>query len=215
MDKKKQVAEEALKFVSKGNVVGLGSGTTASEFIKLLGKSNLKNHIVGVATSLESENLARTSGIRTVDIDSVDWIDITIDGADEIDEEFNVLKGGGGALTREKKVCRKSKKYIIVVSDDKLVKRIPERMGIPVEIMHFGYKTTIKEIEKLGTKGHLREDFLTNNGNLIVDFTPLTQLDLRQIDKQMKMVTGVIDTGLFLDINKIVLVSDGNKVQQF
>lgn len=214
MDKKKQVAEEALKFVGRGNVVGLGSGTTASEFIKVLGGSNLREGVVGVATSLASEHLARRSGIKTVDIDSVDWIDVTVDGADEIDQELNILKGGGGAMTREKKVCLKSKQYVIIASDEKMVKKIPEKRGIPVEILRFGYKTTIKEIEEIGMKGQLRENFLTDNGNLICDFTPSIDMDIRKMNNQIKMITGVIETGLFLDIDKIVLISDGTKAKR-
>ncbi|MEM4212764.1 MAG: ribose 5-phosphate isomerase A, partial [Thermoplasmatales archaeon] len=132
MDGKHQVALEALKYIREGNVVGLGSGTTASEFIRELGKSAIKDKIIGVATSTSSDNLARELGIKTVDIDDVDWIDITVDGADEVDGDLNILKGGGGQLTREKMVWKKSRKYLVIVTAEKLVARIPDKRGIPV-----------------------------------------------------------------------------------
>jgi len=213
-DKKELVSREALKFVSKGSVVGLGSGTTASVFIELLAKSSLRDQVACVSTSYTTEILARDLGLKTVDIDSVDWIDITVDGADEVDEEMNILKGGGGALTREKKVAKKSREYVIIVSNDKLVKRIPEKRGIPVEILHFGHKTTMKEIESLGLRGKLRENFLTDNGNLVCDFLPVGEIDIRKVNGEIKSITGVVETGLFLDMKKIVLVSDGYSVKK-
>jgi ribose 5-phosphate isomerase A len=213
MDKKEHVAREALRFISEGNVVGLGSGTTASQFIKILGADKIKNKIVGVATSLSSDKLAREVGIKTVDIDSVDWIDVTIDGADEVDSNLNVLKGGGGQLTREKKVRNKSKNYVVIISNEKLVSTIPEKFSIPVEVMPFGHRTTMKELESLGMKCVLREDFLTDNGNLIYDCRLVERCDLQKLDQQVKLITGVIETGLFLGGNKTVLVSDGVEVR--
>ncbi len=213
MDKKEQVAREALNYILKGDVVGLGSGTTASQFIKLLGQSDIKDSIVGVATSTASEKLAREVGIKTVDIDAVDWISLTVDGADEVDKSLNVLKGGGGQLTREKKVRNKSKNYLVIVSDDKLVERIGNRFPIPVEVLPFGHETTKKELEGLGLTCQFRGDFVTDNGNLICDCKPLTRLDLNKTDQQLKLITGVVETGLFLGGKKAVLVSDGNEVK--
>ncbi|MCL5874616.1 MAG: ribose-5-phosphate isomerase RpiA [Candidatus Thermoplasmatota archaeon] len=213
MDKKEQVAREALNYISVGNVVGLGSGTTASQFIKILGTSPIKNKIVGVATSLSSDKLAREAGIKTVDIDSVDWIDVTVDGADEVDSNLNILKGGGGQLTREKKVRNKSKNYIVIISDEKLVSTIPEKFPIPVEVLPFGHRTTMKEMESLGMKCKFRGDFVTDNGNLICDCKLLESCDLQTLDQQIKSITGVVETGLFLGGNKTVLVSDGVEVK--
>ncbi|MCL4412294.1 MAG: ribose-5-phosphate isomerase RpiA [Candidatus Thermoplasmatota archaeon] len=213
MDKKEQVAREALNYILKGDVVGLGSGTTASQFIKLLGQSDIKDSIVGVATSTASEKLAREVGIKTVDIDAVDWISLTVDGADEVDKNLNILKGGGGQLTREKKVRNKSKNYLVIVSDDKLVERIGNRFPIPVEVLPFGHETTKKELEGLGLTCQFRGDFVTDNGNLICDCKPLTRLDLNKTDQQLKIITGVVETGLFLGGKKTVLVSDGNEVK--
>jgi ribose 5-phosphate isomerase A len=213
MDKKEQVAKEAQNYIKEGDVVGLGSGTTASLFIKQLGGSYLKDRIVGVATSIAAEKLAREVGIRTVDIDSVDWIDITVDGADEVDSDLNILKGGGGQLTREKKVRNRSKKYVIIVTEEKLVKKIPERIGIPIEILPFAHNTTVKDLEAIGMTCKLRKDFVTDNGNLICDCKPLEKFDLEKLDQRIKGITGVIETGLFLKGDKIVLVSNGKEIK--
>ncbi|MEM0128074.1 MAG: ribose-5-phosphate isomerase RpiA [Thermoplasmatales archaeon] len=214
MDKKLQVALEAIKYIAEGNVVGLGSGTTASEFIKELAKSRQKDKIVGVATSISSENLARGLGIKTVNIDDVDWIDITVDGADEVDRDLNILKGGGGQLTREKMVWKKSKRYLVIITDEKLVTKIPEKRGIPVEIMQFGHATIIKNIELLGLKCKLREGFITDNGNMICDCTRSDKGNVESLDLKIKGITGVVETGLFLGGKKTVLVSTENEIRK-
>lgn len=213
MDKMTQVANEALKYVKEGDTIGLGSGRTSAEFIKAIGNSNLKAKVIGVATSVDSEKLARQVGIKTVDIDQVDWIDVCVDGADEVDNSLNVLKGGGGQLTREKKVRNKSRKYVIIVTDEKLVMKIPERRGIPIEILQFGYKTTIVELEEMGLKCDVREGFVTDNGNYICDCKPLEIQELGDLDKKIKLLTGVVETGLFLSPNKTILVSDGKEIK--
>jgi ribose 5-phosphate isomerase A len=213
MDKKLMAAKEALKFVSPGNVIGLGTGTTANEFIKLLSKSDLRRSIIGVATSINTENLAMDLGIQIVDIDSVDKIDVTIDGADEIDPSGNILKGGGGALTREKKVALSSTNYVIIASDEKMVKKIPDHMGIPIEILPFGKKKTIESIENLKFICRLRENFITDNGNLVVDCIPSNEIDLSVANKEIKGLNGVVETGLFLNFKKTIIISDGEQVK--
>ncbi|MEM1995774.1 MAG: ribose-5-phosphate isomerase RpiA [Thermoplasmatales archaeon] len=214
MDGKHQVALEALKYIREGNVVGLGSGTTASEFIRELGKSAIKDKIIGVATSTSSDNLARELGIKTVDIDDVDWIDITVDGADEVDGDLNILKGGGGQLTREKMVWKKSRKYLVIVTAEKLVARIPDKRGIPVEIIHFGHRTTMKNLELLGLHCKLREGFVTDNGNLICDCTVHDPVDLLSLEGKIKTITGVVESGLFLGGKKTVLVAGESGVRE-
>ncbi|MGC8644738.1 MAG: ribose-5-phosphate isomerase RpiA [Thermoplasmata archaeon] len=213
MDKKAMVAIEAVKYIGDGDVVGLGSGTTASQFIRELGKSQMRDKIVGVPTSIASENLAREVGLKTVDIDDIDWIDITVDGADEVDRDMNILKGGGGQLTREKIVWKKSKKYLIIITDDKLVARIPEKRGIPVEILHFGRGTTMRNLEAVGLSCKLREGFVTDNGNAVCDCFPQDKDDLVELHGKIKAVTGVIETGLFLGGKKTILVSTGSEIR--
>ncbi|MGC8546631.1 MAG: ribose-5-phosphate isomerase RpiA [Thermoplasmata archaeon] len=213
MDKKLMAAKEALNFVSPGNVIGLGTGTTANEFIKLLSKSDLCKSVLGVATSINTENLATNLGIKIVDIDSVDKIDVTIDGADEIDPSGNLLKGGGGALTREKKVALSSRNYVIIVSDEKMVKKIPDHMGIPIEILPFGKKKTIESIENLKFICRLRENFITDNGNFIVDCIPSNEIELSVANREIKSLNGVVETGLFLNFKKTIIISDGKEVK--
>ncbi len=213
MDKKILAAKEALKFISHGNVVGLGTGTTANEFIKLLATNEISKSIVGVATSINTENLARSLGIQMVDIDSVDRIDVTVDGADEIDPMGNLLKGGGGALTREKKVALSSRNYVIIVSDEKMVKKIPDHMGIPIEIIQFGKKKTIECIEDLKFICRLRENFITDNGNVVVDCIPTNDMDVTILNQQIKGLNGVVETGLFLKFKKTIIISDGKEVK--
>ncbi|MGC8574863.1 MAG: ribose-5-phosphate isomerase RpiA [Thermoplasmata archaeon] len=213
MDKKLMAAKEALNFVSPGNVIGLGTGTTANEFIKLLSKSDLCKSVLGVATSINTENLATNLGIKIVDIDSVDKIDVTIDGADEIDPSGNLLKGGGGALTREKKVALSSRNYVIIVSDEKMVKKIPDHMGIPIEILPFGKKKTIESIENLKFICRLRENFITDNGNFIVDCIPSNEIELSVANREIKSLNGVVETGLFINFKKTIIISDGKEVK--
>ncbi len=213
MDKKLMAAKEALNFVSPGNVIGLGTGTTANEFIKLLSKSDLCKSVMGVATSINTENLATNLGIKIVDIDSVDKIDVTIDGADEIDPSGNLLKGGGGALTREKKVALSSRDYVIIVSDEKMVQKIPDHMGIPIEILPFGKKKTIESIENLKFICRLRENFITDNGNFIVDCIPSNEIDMSVANREIKSLNGVVETGLFLNFKKTIIISDGEEVK--
>lgn len=215
MDKKALAAAEALKYVRPGDVVGLGTGSTANEFIKLLAASDLGKSIVGVATSIHTENIARKLGIQIVDIDSVENIDITVDGADEIDLSGNLLKGGGGALTREKKVALNSREYIIIASDEKMVKKIPDHMGIPIEIIPYGKKKTTRAIEDLKFVCRFRENFITDNGNIIVDCIPIGEIDLISINKEIKGLNGVVETGLFLNFRKTIIISDGTNVKIF
>lgn len=213
MDKKVLAANEALKYIQPGNVVGLGTGTTATEFIKLLASSDLSKSIIGVATSINTENLAKNLGLQIVDIDSVESIDITVDGADEIDPAGNLLKGGGGALTREKKVALNSRDYIIIATNEKMVKKIPEHMGIPIEIIPFGKKKTVRSIEDLKFVCRIRDNFITDNGNVIVDCIPTKEIDLTTINQDIKNLNGVVETGLFLNFKKTIIISDGNAVK--
>jgi len=134
---KEIVAKSALRYITSGDVVGLGTGTTASEFIKALGASPLSKEVTLRPTSLETESLAKRLGLNLVSLNSVERIDITVDGADEVDNNKNLLKGGGGALTREKIVAHYSKRYVIVITEEKLVENLGSRMPIPVEFSFF------------------------------------------------------------------------------
>lgn len=173
MESKKAAAERAAEYIIDGMTVGLGTGSTAYWAIQKIGqkvKEGLK--IRAIATSKESEQMAVQLGIDLVPFSEIEVIDITIDGADEVDHAWNLIKGGGGALLREKIVASMSKQLIIIVDESKLVYGLGA-FPLPVEIVIFGFEMTMKKLEQLGCNPALRmqnnEPFITDNGNYIVD----------------------------------------------
>ncbi len=200
---KKKVAREAVKEVKDGMIVGLGSGSTAKYAIIEIGERVREGlEIIGIATSLESEKIAKNCGIKVVDINDYEEIDLTIDGADQVDRELNLIKGGGGALLREKIVASFSKKEIIVVDESKIVDEFS--FPLPVEIVKFGWKRISEKIKKLGLIPDLRKNFLTDNGNFIVDCR-YKAID-EEICDELKAITGVVEHGLFIGLADEVIV---------
>lgn len=195
---KQCAAEAAVKLIQNGMLIGLGSGSTSLKFVEALAKRGLKIH--AVATSKTTLDYANKLGIKMVDLTSP--LDLAIDGADEIDDKKQMIKGGGGALLREKIIATSAKEMIVIVDSTKWVKKLGA-FPLPVEIEIFGYKETQRKIFELGFSLHLRmkekKPFTTDGGNYIVDL-PLTSetKDLSEIDKCLKSVPGVIETGLFL-----------------
>ncbi len=213
---KKIVAERALMEIRPGDVVGLGTGTTAAEFIKLLGASEVAKKIVGVPTSLETEFLARSLGIKLVDINEVDHVDVTVDGADEVDPNKNLIKGGGGALTREKIVAHYSKKYIIIVTNEKMVPKIPFNHPIPIEVLPFSYAILKRELEYEGLMCLRRDKFITDNGNYILDCTPSNyeNHDIFDLYRKIKLKQGVVECGIFTGFNPIIFNYKNGMVEE-
>ncbi|TVY03972.1 ribose-5-phosphate isomerase RpiA [Paenibacillus cremeus] len=210
MESKRVAAEKAVEYIRDGMVVGLGTGSTAYWAIQKLGKK-IKGglSIKAVATSINSENLAKELGIPLISISEAEEMDITIDGADEVDNEWNLIKGGGGALLREKIVASFSKELIIVVDESKKVSRLG-KYPLPVEIVKFGHELTQKKLGKLGCIPKLRvvdnNPFITDNGNYIIDcdFGSIDQpKDLHSV---INMIPGVVDNGLFIKIATKVIV---------
>ncbi|OYT60249.1 ribose 5-phosphate isomerase A [Euryarchaeota archaeon ex4484_178] len=207
---KRRAGEEAAKYVKDGMVVGLGTGSTVKYTIIKLGE-RVKNglDIVGIPTSIATERLARDMGIKLGDLNDYDYIDLTIDGADEVDGNLNLIKGGGGALLREKMIAYASN-YEIIVVDETKVKDYLGDFPLPVEIVKFGYKKTIKNIESLGCKPVLRmkngEPYITDNGNYIVDckFEKIMQPD--KIERRIDEIPGVVEVGLFINLANEVIV---------
>jgi ribose 5-phosphate isomerase A len=202
MNAKKTAAEKAAAEIKDGMVVGLGTGSTAYWAIQTIGekvKQGLK--IPAVATSEQSEKLARELGIPIVSFTNIQSIDVTIDGADEADKNGNLIKGGGGALLREKIIAANSKQFIVVVDETKLVDQLG-RFLLPVEIVPFAFELTLQKIKELGGQPQIRKkegkDFITDNGNVIADchFYPIT--DVEGLNSQLHMIPGVVETGLFL-----------------
>ena len=213
---KRNAAEEAVKLVKNGMTVGLGTGSTAAIAVDLLGEKLSENfQIIGMPTSVQTRNQAKKWGIKLIDIDDEDSIDIAIDGADEVSNELNLIKGLGGALLREKKVEKKAEELIIIVDETKIV----ERLGagpLPVEVKISNHHSTSKEIEKLGCKAEHRiendgEPFVTDNGNYIYHCHFNRGIEHpKKIDKELLIISGVVDTGLFLDMATKVIIGKEN-----
>ncbi|MCB1114318.1 MAG: ribose-5-phosphate isomerase RpiA [Chlamydiia bacterium] len=205
---KKAVGEAALAYIQSGMKVGLGTGSTTRYFIDALGRSKLDIH--GLATSKESELLAKKWGIPLLDPETADTLDITIDGADEIDGKWRLIKGGGGALLREKITASISKEAIYIVDESKVKKHLGSH-PLPIEVLRWGKEGTRKILTELGFKGDFRPGFITDNGNVIYDITfdsPIEDPEL--LDHKLNQVPGVLATGLFFNLASKVLVGDKN-----
>ncbi|OGN63412.1 MAG: ribose 5-phosphate isomerase A [Chlamydiae bacterium RIFCSPHIGHO2_12_FULL_49_9] len=204
--------KKAAEWIADGMIVGLGSGSTAECFIDSLielCKEGLK--IEAVASSRASAERARKGGIAVMDINSVPRIDITVDGADEIDSEKRMIKGGGGAHVREKILAAASKEMVVIVDESKLVGTIG-RAKLPVEVLFFGSPSTRKQIEEMGYKGkwRLQKDgtlFITENGNLLFDIQfESPPLSPEQDHFNLTQIPGVVDTGFFFRLAGRVII---------
>jgi len=212
------VAAHAVSLISENTVVGLGTGAAATAFIEALGaRVQAGFKIRGVPTSDVSAALAQKLGIPLVTFDDVDFIDVTVDGADEIDPAGDLIKGYGGALVREKVVAAYSRKFVIVAGSEKVVPVIGSRGKLPVEVVPFALTPTRKHIEKLGfpTEPRMKDGklFVTDNGNYILDckITPLP--DAAATERALLNIPGVVDTGLFLKRAHVVLIQNGDAVE--
>ncbi len=207
-DAKKRAAEEAVKHVENGQIIGLGSGSTAAYAIRLLGERLRRGEIrdiLGIPTSLQAASEAVEAGVPLTTLEEHPTIDIAIDGADQLDAKLNLIKGGGGALLREKIVASCSKLYIIIADERKLARRLGEECPIPLEVHPVAVKPILRRLEELGARASVRMarskvgPVVTDNGNLIIDadFGPLE--DPEKLDQRLKAMPGVLETGLFLD----------------
>jgi ribose 5-phosphate isomerase A len=218
MDLKEMAAREAVRHVTDGMVVGLGSGSTASIAIKLLGeKVKAGWRIVGIPTSRESEELGRSVGITIGELKDHQVVDVTIDGADEVDPELNLIKGLGGALVREKIVAFATKMEIIIVDESKMVSFLGQKAPLPVEIVKFASESTMRRLERFGCVPKLREKnglaFVTDNGNLIADCRFQKIDDPKKLESDLNLVPGVVDNGLFVGLAHKVIVASKDGVR--
>jgi ribose 5-phosphate isomerase A len=217
MDKKKAAAEEAIKLVRDGMTVGLGTGSTSNHAIEGLGRRVAEGlHIKGVATSDFTEQLARKVGIPTMTLEEAGEIDLTIDGADEVDPCLNLIKGMGGALLREKIVAFASKQEVIIIDDSKLVDVLGTKSPLPVEVVPFGHTRTRDALEGLGCKVALKGGnvpFLTDNGNLIYECKFERIEDAELLEAEIDMIPGVVESGLFIDLATKVVVASAKGVE--
>jgi len=209
---KKLAAEKAVDEIKDGMIVGLGTGSTMKYTLKKLGELVRKGlNIQGIATSVNTKRIAQEEGIPLTTIDEHPEIDITIDGADEVDGSLNLIKGGGGALTREKIIAFSSKKVVIIVDDSKIVKALGIDFPLPVEVVKFGWTSTKKALEGFGCEVVRREiiqgePFITDNGNYILDcdFEHITEPE--QLEKDINNIPGVVENGLFINLAHQVIV---------
>ena len=222
VDAKKRAALEAVKHVREGFVVGLGSGTTAAYAVQEIGERVRQGdlRVLGVPTSHQALMLAVSCGIPLTTLDEHPLLDLAIDGADQIDRELNLIKGMGGALTREKIVASAAKQFVIVADETKLVEKLGVNHSIPLEVLPFALPIVVVKVRELGGKPVLREGIgkvgpvVTDNGNFIldVDFGPVDFLS--ELDVKLKLVPGVLETGLFVGIADVVYVGGKTGVQR-
>lgn len=207
---KKAAAEKAAEYVEDGMVLGLGSGTTVYWLLKRLGELVDQGlNIKGIPSSLRTEGWAKEFGIPLTDFSEVETLDLAIDGADEIDPDFQLTKGGGGSLVREKLVNAHAKQVIIIADQSKMVDHLGA-FALPVEVLQFAWQRTADKIAAFGAKPVLRERdgevFVSNNGNYILDCAFGSIEDPRALHKELKLLLGVVETGLFIDMtDKVIL----------
>ena len=209
---KKRVALEAVKHVDDGFVVGLGSGSTTAYVIQELGRLMRQNglRILGVPSSSQAMLLAVHSGVPLTTLDEYPVLDLAIDGADEVDKWLDMIKGGGGALTREKIAASAAKQVVIVADETKLVDKLGTSFQVPVEVLPFALATVSADIKKLGGKPLLREGkrkvgaVVTDNGNYSIDVDFGTIDNAEELNLRLKHIPGVIETGLFIGLADIV-----------
>jgi len=222
-DRRKQAAaRRALELVKAGMKLGLGSGTTAREFVDLVGeevKRGLK--IVCVGTSKATEEQARSLGIPLATLDEIPELDLTVDGADEIDPELRLIKGGGGALLREKIVAAASKRMAVIADSSKLVQRLGA-FPLPVEVVPFGLAATRRHIEQaiadLGLAGPLRlrgepKPFVTDGGHYILDCSLGAIEEPERLGEALSTIPGVVEHGLFVGFARTAIVAGAEGVQ--
>jgi len=210
-DAKKRAAEHAVNFIEGGMFVGLGTGSTAYWAIKKIGERVAQGlQIKAIATSNRSDELARELNIPIIGFADTNYLDITIDGADEVSDALNVIKGGGGALLREKIVAANSKKLVIVVDESKRVQQLGA-FKLPVEVTVFGWEATFKKLQQLGCSPDLRmkegKVFITDNSNYIVDCAFGMIENPAQLHDAINAITGVVDNGLFIQMASKVIVA--------
>ena len=223
VEKKILAAQKAFEYVEDGMKLGLGTGSTADEFTKIL-SDNVKNglDVICVPTSENTKDLAESLNIPLASLENLNFLDLTVDGADEVDDDLSLLKGGGGALLREKIIAFNSKKMIVIADDTKKVSKLGE-FRLPIELIKFEHKITINRVlEKLENIGYpgtaeLRvingNPFTTDSENLIYDLSIGLIEEPEIIDNLLNSIPGVVENGLFVDMANIVIIGEQNGVK--
>ncbi len=212
-------AESALEWVRDGMTIGLGTGRAAAAFVNALGARVADGlRVTGVPTSDATAALAAELGIPLTRLEEVGTLDITFDGADEVDPELNLIKGYGGAMVREKIVAASSDQLVILVGPEKRVEQLGQRGRLPIEVLPFGEAAVRRELEKLGLDADRRVDahsevVVTNNGNWILDAKLVVPLDAQALEAAIVSIPGVLGTGFFLGMADAILISSGSEVE--
>jgi len=219
MNEKQLAAEKSIEFIKDGMIVGLGTGSTVFFLVNKLAELVKQGlNITCVSTSHQTSELAKSLGIKILNLNDVDQIDLTIDGADEVDKNLNGIKGGGGALLYEKIVAKASNKVIWIVDSSKFVEKLG-RFPLPVEIISFGSKQLFNRFDELGFSPQIRKNgnnnFITDSGNLIVDLHLNEIDDAIILERQIKLMHGVVEVGLFNNIADTVIVGKEKSTEIF
>ncbi|WP_088041832.1 ribose-5-phosphate isomerase RpiA [Bacillus sp. EAC] len=215
MESKKLAGEKAVEYIKDGMIVGLGTGSTVYwTIIKIaeLIKEGLKIH--GVPTSKETEQLAIKMGIPLINLSKLNKVDVTIDGADEVNPRQELIKGGGGALLREKMIASISEQFVVVADESKFVSTLG-KFPLPVEVTPFGWEITKKQIEWMDNTNprlRLKENapYITDNGNYILDCYMDTIEKPEELTVQLNLIPGVVENGLFVNMSDIVIIGGNN-----
>lgn len=215
INSKQLAGEAAVELIEDGMTVGLGTGSTAFYAIQKIGQRVKEEglHIQCIATSLESERLAKSLGIPMADFDQIKELDLTIDGADESDHQLQLIKGGGGALLREKIIAYITRHYVIIVDESKYVETLG-KFHLPIEVVPFGWQRTFDHLQQLGCIPKLREQqqsaYITDNGNYILDcnFEKIPQPKVLQTG--IHNIPGVVECGLFVDRANTLIIGKSN-----
>ncbi len=211
-EKKQAVAKAALQYIEDNAIVGVGTGSTVNHFINFL--ATIKHRIEGaVSSSNASAELLRKHHIPVFDLNSVDELSVYVDGADETTRHLQLIKGGGGALTREKIVAAVSKTFVCIVDDSKVVDTLG-KFPLPIEVIPMARSHVARTIARMGGKPVLRDGFVTDNGNIILDVHNLTILNPAELELQLNQITGVVTNGLFaIRSADILLIADNESVR--
>lgn len=219
-DQEKEAAARAsLQFIQDGMVVGLGTGSTAAYFIQLLGERVKQGlHIRGIPTSVRSAELARSLNIPLITLDDCQEIAVTVDGADEVDPQLRLIKGGGGALLREKIVASATKQLVIVADASKRVERLG-KFPLPVEVIKFAQALVARRISALGADVRLRRasdgsPFLTDENNHILDCRFGEIRDADALARELSAMPGIVEHGLFIGMARVALFAAGSRISE-
>lgn len=220
---KKQAALASVDHVESGQILGLGSGSTAAHFIREVGsklKAGKLSDILAVPTSYQASIDAIREGIKLTTLDEYPEIDIAVDGADQLDTKLNVIKGGGAALLREKIIAASAKYYIIIADEQKIVGTLGEGQSVPIEVLPFAVEPVTRNITNLGGNTKIRSGsgklgpVVTDNGHFIVDAYFGAIIDPAKLDADLKKIPGVLETGLFIGYTDLAYIGTANGVRK-